>query len=71
MNEKISMVLQTPPDELGERKAIHLVTSSDEVIVFKNPSESITLTDKLNQLEGIQIMNSQPDFPCIWARPID
>ena len=66
MAEKISMRLQTPPDENGKRKDIHLVTSAEEVIV----SEGVSLSDKLNQIASIQIQENKPTFPCIWAKLI-
>lgn len=69
MAEKISMRLQTPPDENGNRKDIHLVTSSDEVIVDPD-GENITLTNKLTQISTIQIQENKPEFPCIWAKLI-
>lgn len=33
MAEKVTMKLQTPADGAGRRKDIHLITSSDEVII--------------------------------------
>lgn len=71
MAEKISMRLQTPPDENGNRKDIHPVTTTDEVIVNPDSTKSVTLSEKLNQISGIQIQKNQPNFPCIWAKPVD
>ena len=71
MAEKISMRLQTPPDENGNRKDIHFITTADEVIVNPDSPESATLSEKLNQLSGIQIQKNKPSFPCIWAKPVE
>ena len=70
MTEKISMRLQTPPDENGNRKDIHPVTTTDEVIVNPDSLNSVTLSEKLDQVTGIQIQTTQPTFPCIWAKPV-
>lgn len=70
MANKISMRLQTPPDENGERKDIHPVTTADEVIVYPDTTNAVTLTERLNQISSIQIQPTQPDFPCIWAKPV-
>lgn len=70
MTEKISMRLQTPPDRDGNRKDIHPITTTDEVIVNPDSPESMTLSDKLNQVTGVQIQEEQPSFPCIWAKPV-
>lgn len=70
MANKISMRLQTPPDENGHRKDIHPITTSDEVIINPGSPESVTLTDKLDQISSIQIQPTQPTFPCIWAKPV-
>ena len=59
MAEKISMRLQTPPDETGNRKDIHPITTSDEVIVNPDSTKSVTLSEKLNQISGIQIQKAQ------------
>lgn len=70
MSEKISMRLQTPPDANGNRKDINLVTTADEVIVNPDSANSTTLSEKLDQISGIQLQDSQPKFPCIWAKPV-
>lgn len=70
MSEKISMRLQTPPDGDGQRKDIHPITTSDEVIVNPDATNSITLSEKLNQISTIKIQSTQPSFPCIWAKPV-
>lgn len=70
MPSKISMRLQTPPDENGQRQDIHPITSADEVIINPESPDSVTLTDKLNQISTIQLQATQPTFPCIWAKPI-
>lgn len=70
MADKISMRLQTPPDEHGNRKDIHVVTSTDEVIVNPESDKPMTLTDRLKQTE-IQVQDVKPEFPCIWAKPVN
>lgn len=70
MTNKISMRLQTPPDETGNRKDIHPITTSDEVIVDPDTKNSISLTEKLNRISTIHIQETKPNFPCIWAKPI-
>lgn len=71
MAEKISVRLQTPVDEHGNRKDIHVVTSSDEVIVDQLSDEAKTLTEVLKEMGTIQVQDQQPEFACIWAKPID
>lgn len=70
MINKMSMRIQTPPDENGDRKDIHPITTTDEVIVNPDSENPVTLTEKLNQVSAIQIQRTQPDFPCIWAKPV-
>lgn len=67
MANKMSYRLQTPADANGYRTDIHLITSSDEVIVTDGDKEK-TLTEKLNEIDGMTISKAQPDFPCIWAQ---
>lgn len=67
---KISMRLQTPVDENGNRVDIHPVTTTDEVIVDAETSSPIMLTEKLDQITSIQIQETQPKFACIWAKPV-
>lgn len=70
--EKISVRLQTPiTDENPVRKDIHIVTSSDEVIVDKGDGDSKTLTEVLGEINGIQLQTAKPNFPCLWAKPLD
>ena len=64
MAEKISGRLQTPVDDNGKRKDIHLITTTDEVIT----ADGEVLTDKLEQTK-VQITANQPDFSCIWFKP--
>ena len=71
MAEKISMRLQTPADDQGVRKDIHLINTTDEVIVDPDSPNSLTLTEKLNQIGTIQISGTKPNFPCIWAMPVE
>lgn len=71
MANKISMRLQTPPDENGDRKDVHIVTTADEVIVDPDTPNAVNLSTKLSQMGSIQIQKTQPKFPCIWAQPVD
>ena len=70
MANKISIRLQTPPDENGERIDMHPITTSDEVIANPDSRDSSTLTDKLSQITGIKIQKDKPAFSCIWAKPV-
>ena len=72
MANKISMRMQTPADKSGVRTDIHPITTTDEVIVDANSSNPITLTEKLNKMggSGFVIQDTQPDYPCLWAKPI-
>jgi len=70
MIKKVSMRLQTPPDENGDRVDIHPITSTDEVIVDPSGENPITLSTRLDQISSIQIQEKQPNFPCIWAKPV-
>lgn len=70
-DKKISIRLQTPADENGDRVDMHPITTSDEVIVSsENATEAVTLTEKLEQMGTITISNAQPDHACIWAKII-
>ena len=71
MAEKISLRLQTPADDNGNRKDVHIVTSSDEVIVDQLSDESKTLTEVLKEMGTIQVQEEQPEFACIWAKPVE
>ena len=64
MPEKIIGRLQTPADENGERKDIHLITTTDEVIT----PDGSTLTEKMTQT-GIQVSDTKPSFACTWFKP--
>lgn len=70
-SKKVTMRLQTPPDENGDRSDIHLITTADEVIVDPDSADSSTLTEKLGQLGTIHIQSTQPEFACIWAKPVE
>ena len=77
MANKISMRMQTPADKDGIRKDIHPITTTDEVIVNAESDNPITLTEKLNEIgtgnknvASVVIQDEQPDFPCLWAKPI-
>lgn len=54
--------LQTPADDNGVRKDIHILTGIEAVVV----DEGKTLKDKLPELE-VQISSVEPDFSSIWA----
>ena len=69
--DKVTMKLQTPADGAGRRKDIHLITSSDEVIINPDTSDSMTLTEKLKSLTDIKIQRDKPTSPGLWARIID
>lgn len=68
-SKKLSMRLQTPPDKNGNRTDIHVVTSSDEVIVNPSSSNPETLTNTINHM-GIKIQSTKPEYACIWAKPV-
>ena len=64
MAEKISGRLQTPVDSNGNRKDIHLITTTDEVIT----PDGVTLTEKMRET-NIQISTDKPSFACTWFKP--
>ena len=77
MANKISMSVQTPADRDGVRKDIHPITTTDEVIVDAQSENPITLTKKIQDMEAstqnyasVVVQDEQPDFPCLWAKPI-
>lgn len=76
MAEFITGRLQTPADDAGKRKDIHIFTSVDCVLL--NPKTSpdgslddeankTTLEEKLQQLT-FQVNTGKPEFPSIWAK---
>ena len=67
MATKITGRLQTPTDENGQRKDIHLITTTDEVIVNPESANPVTLTERLDQISSIVIKGSKPAYPCVWA----
>lgn len=75
MADKIKGRLQTPIDETtGERKDIHLITTSDEVLVSDTNNETKTLTDVLKNLHTnivISSVDSKPTYPTLWFRTDD
>ena len=71
MANKIAMRLQTPADIDGVRKDIHIFNTTDEVIADPDSSNPMSLTEKLDQIGTIHVSTSKPNFPCIWAKPID
>lgn len=57
---KIAATLQTPIDAEGNRKDIHLVNTTDEVIVDPDiPNDARPLTQKLNEMRPV-VQSSQP-----------
>jgi len=72
MADKIKGRLQTPIDETtGERKDIHLITTSDEVLVPDGANEPKILTDVLGDIHTsfvISSMDDKPSFPTVWFR---
>lgn len=72
MSNKIKGRLQTPVGENGTRVDIHLITTSDEVLVPDNENEPKTLTTVLNNIHGnIIIGSTKPDYPTMWFRTSD
>ena len=81
MANKIAMRMQTPADRNGVRTDIHPITTTDEVIVNADSENPITLTEKLDKIveetsgiknyASIVIQKEQPDFPCLWAKPVE
>lgn len=69
--EKIKARLQTPADSNGVRKDIHLITTTDEVIVPGNDGEEKKLSDVLNDIHAkIEIGTEQPLYPTVWFRTL-
>ena len=71
MSKKISMRIQTPPNDEGVRTDIHPITTADEVIVYPESDNPVTLTEKLKELSSIVVQEEQPTFPCLWAKPVE
>lgn len=64
--ETIVARLQTPADDNGVRKDIHLLTDSDAVMVG-NSEHSTTLTEVLTEMgSGIVISRYRPSKACTW-----
>lgn len=64
--ETIVARLQTPADDNGVRKDVHIMTGSDAVIVG-DAEHSTTLTERLEDLGGgITISSEQPTRACTW-----
>ena len=73
MAEKITARLQTPANEEGVRKDIHLMTTTDEVIVDYGTDYPRTLTEKLEELNtngtlGVKVTTEKPESPCVWVK---
>lgn len=71
MSGKIKGRLQTPVDGSGNRKDIHLITTSDEVLVPDGANEPKILTDVLGDIHTSFVISSiddQPSFPTVWFR---
>ena len=81
MAEKISATLQTPADDSGNRRTIHLVTTEDEVIVDpSNTNNSRTLGQKLREMRPViskdnpYLYNGKYGSSVLWAKrygPLD
>ena len=74
MAEKISATLQTPEDDSGRRRTIHLVNTVDEVIVDPTGANtSRTLGQKLREMRPV-ISESDPNdgnghkSSVLWAK---
>ena len=61
MADKISGRLQTPKDAYGNRKDIHLITTTDEVLA----PDGRPMTEHIREVI-IQIGTTKPTFPCMW-----
>ena len=73
MAEKITARLQTPANADGVRKDIHLMTTTDEVIVDYNTDYPRTLTEKLEEMGtngtlGVKVAKEKPESPCVWVK---
>lgn len=74
MADKIKGRLQTPIDSNGERKDIHLITTSDEVLVPDGQNEPKVLTNVLNNMHTNIVISSvdrKPTYPTVWFRTND
>ena len=59
--------LQTPANEDGIRKDIHLMTDGDAVTINTSDGRNITLNDRLDELGGGTVISrDQPNRSCIW-----
>lgn len=64
--DTITARLQTPADDYGVRKDIHLITDADAVVV-KDGSVTKSLTEVLASVGGkINISTDKPASACIW-----
>ena len=50
---KVSMRLQTPVDSQGNRTDIHVITSTDEVLVDPSSETPSTLTEKIEEMDNL------------------
>lgn len=58
--------LQTPADEDGIRKDVHLMTDGDAVTVSAD-GRTITLQERLDEIgSGAVISPDKPDRACLW-----
>jgi hypothetical protein len=69
MTDKITVRLQTPQDANGNRKDMHPITTTDEVIVDPSSSNPRTLTSKLSEKAAV-VSGTQPGYACLWVKPI-
>lgn len=59
--------LQTPADEDGLRRDIHLLTDGDAVTINTSDGRNITLNDRLDEIGGGTVISrEQPQRACIW-----
>lgn len=64
--EAIIARLQTPADNDGIRKDIHLMTDGEAVTV-KSGNRTITLQDRLDEIGGGPVVSEdQPARECMW-----
>ena len=77
MAEKITARLQTPEDASGERRDVHLITTSNEVIVHPDSEKAQTLEEYLEHGtsggDPVIVAKTQPivDRPTMWVQPLE
>lgn len=71
MSDKIKGRLLTPENSKGERKDIHLITTSDEVLVPNSSGEMEILSDVLDELKkssDIEVGSVKPTHSALWFK---